>query len=92
LWTTYEKIYKKAKPYLDTRQNDVHISIAYDFAHRLLDQYPEADEEIVFPGILLHDVGWKMVPEGKQVNAFGPKGEDKETLRLHEVEGARIAK
>ena len=29
--------------------------------------YPEADEEIVLPAVILHDVGWKMVPEEKQL-------------------------
>jgi len=43
----------------------------------LLAHYPEADEEIVLPAILLHDVGWKMVPEEKELNAFGPKPKDK---------------
>jgi alanyl-tRNA synthetase len=89
--TIYDKIYKKAEPYLDTRQNDVHIQISYDFARRLLAHYPEAHEDIVLPAILLHDVGWKMVPEEKQLCAFGPKVKDKKTQRLHEVEGVRIA-
>lgn len=87
----YSKIYKKAKPYLNTRQNDIHISISYSFARRLLRHYNEASADIVLPGILLHDVGWKIVPEDKQLNAFGPKATDNETLRIHEVEGARIA-
>jgi hypothetical protein len=89
--TVYDRIYLKAKPYLDTRQNDIHIQISYDFAKRLLTYYPEADKEIVLPAILLHDVGWKMVPEEKQLNAFGPTVKDKKTQRFHEIEGARIA-
>jgi len=90
--TIYDRIYKKAEPYLNTRQNDVHVQIAYDFAQRLLTHYPEADEDIVLPAILLHDVGWKMVPEEKQLSAFGPKGKDKKTQRIHEIEGVRIAR
>jgi hypothetical protein len=87
----YDIIHEKAKPYLDTRQNDIHVSLSYGFARRLLSCYPEADEEIVLPAILLHDVGWKAVPEEKQINAFGPKAKDKESQRIHEVEGMRIA-
>ena len=87
----YDIIHEKAKPYLDTRQNEIHIDLSYAFACRLLSCYPDAEEEIVVPAILLHDVGWKAVPEEKLVNAFGPKAEDSESLRLHEVEGARIA-
>jgi hypothetical protein len=89
--TIYDTIHEKAKPYLDTRQNEIHVSLSYGFARKLLSQYPEADEGIVLPAILLHDVGWKAVPEEKQLNAFGPKAKDNESQRLHEVEGARIA-
>jgi hypothetical protein len=32
----YGEIHRKAAPYLDTRQNDIHVSISYDFARRLL--------------------------------------------------------
>jgi hypothetical protein len=81
----------KAEPYLDTRQNDVHVSGSYDFARRLLAFYPNADEEIVLPAIILHDVGWKMVSEEKQLGAFGPKVKDKKTQRIHETEGVKIA-
>ena len=90
--SVYEKIYEKAKPYLDTRRNDVHVSLSYDFARRLLSHYPDADEEVVLPAIVLHDVGWKLVPEEKQLSAFGPKANDKDTQRFHETEGAKIAK
>ena len=89
--SVYDDIYRKAEPYLDTRQNDVHVSLSYDFARRLLAHYPNADEEIVLPAIVLHDVGWKMVPEEKQLSAFGPKAKDKKTQRMHETEGVKIA-
>lgn len=88
----YDKIHKKAAPYLDTRQNDIHVPLSYTFALRLLNHYPEADKEIVLAATLLHDVGWKVVPEDKQRGAFGPNVTDNEAQRLHEVEGARIAK
>ena len=89
--SVYDDIYRKAEPYLDTRRNDVHVSLSYDFARRLLAHYPNADKEIVLPAILLHDVGWKMVPEQKQLSAFGPKAKDKKTQRMHETEGVKIA-
>jgi hypothetical protein len=89
--TLCDKIYKKAEPYWATRKNDVHIPSSYDYARRLLISYPSADEDIVLPAVLLHDVGWKMVPEEKQRGAFGPEVKDKETRRFHEKEGVRIA-
>lgn len=87
----YDEIYRRAAVYWDTRHNDVHLPLAYDFAKKLLAYYPEADEAVVLPAILLHDIGWKMVPEEKQLNAFGPKATDKAANRLHEVEGVRLA-
>lgn len=87
----FDKILEKAKPYLDTRKNDIHIALSYEFAKRLLGFYPEADPEVVLPAVILHDVGWKMVPEDEQLNAFGPHMNSKEMQRLHEVEGVRIA-
>jgi hypothetical protein len=86
-----DEIFRKAEPYLDTRRNDVHVSLSYDFARRLLALYAGADEAIVLPAIVLHDVGWKMVPEERQLSAFGPKVKDKKTQRIHETEGVKIA-
>lgn len=87
----YQTILERAKPYLDTRKNEIHIALSYDFAKGLLGFYPDADADVVLPAIILHDVGWKMVPEDEQLNAFGPHMNSKETQRFHEVEGARIA-
>lgn len=90
--SVYDLIYSKAEPYLDTRRNDVHICLSYDFACRLLAHHPDADEAVVLPAVILHDVGWKMVPEEKQLSAFGPRAKDKKMQRIHEAEGAKIAK
>ena len=88
----YGELYGRAKPYLDTRQNDIHTHIAYGYAERLLRHYPEADQAVVLPAVILHDIGWKMIPEERQLKAFGPKMKDTDTRRLHEVEGARLAR
>ena len=85
------EIYKAARVYWNTRFNDIHIPLSYDFARRLLLAYPEADEDVVVPAILLHDNGWKMVSEERQLNAFGPNVTDKAASRLHEMEGVRLA-
>lgn len=90
--TLYDRIYKKAEPYWATRKNHLHVPSSYDFARRLLSFYPSADEDIVLPALLLHDVGWKMVPEEKQRDAFGPEVKDQKTRRFHETEGVRIAR
>jgi len=86
----YRKMYELAKPYLDTRENDSHTQISLKFAQQLLKK-EGGDEDIVIPAIILHDVGWKKVPEELHLKAFGP-GSDPELTRIHEVEGAKIAR
>lgn len=87
----YEKILELAKPYLDTRKNDIHTEISTQYAYLLLEK-EKGDEEIVIPAIILHDVGWKKVPEELHLKAFGPKASMPEVRRVHEVEGVKIAR
>lgn len=87
----YRDLYQRALPWLDTRCNDLHTRIAFEQARLLLACYPDADESVVLTAIILHDVGWKMVPEADQLSAFGPKMTQPALQRLHETEGARIA-
>ncbi len=87
----YERMLALAQPYLDTRRNDVHVAVSYRYVVQLLERVP-ADEDIVIPAILLHDLGWKMVPEELQLTAFGPTIQNPELNRRHEVEGVRLAR
>ena len=86
----YERIWDLARPYLNTRKNDIHTEISTGLAQQLLVQ-EGGEEDIVIPAIILHDVGWKEVPEDVQSKAFGPKASMPEWNRVHEVEGAKIA-
>jgi len=86
----YKRIWDLARPYLNTRKNDIHTEISAGFAQELLAR-EGGDEDIVMPAIILHDVGWKKVPEDIQLKAFGPKASMPEWNRVHEVEGAGIA-
>jgi hypothetical protein len=88
--TIYHEIYAFAKPYLNTRKNDIHVKISYGFACRLLEDEP-GDPEVVIPAILCHDLGWIKVPEHLQLKAFGP-GFDPDLRRIHEVEGVKLAR
>ena len=88
---TYARIWELARPLLNTRHNQQHTEIAYHCALRLLES-EEGDEAIVIPAVILHDVGWIQVPEELQPTAFGPKAKDKELNRVHEVEGAKLAR
>ena len=87
----FEKIRQLAEPYLNTRGNDIHTENSTKMAYELLKR-EGGDKEIVIPAIILHDVGWKSVPEDLQSKAFGPTVKSPELARLHEVEGVRIAK
>jgi HD superfamily phosphodiesterase len=86
----YRKIYQLAKPYLETRHNDVHTDISIRFAYQLL-AVEGGSEAIVLPAVILHDVGWKKIPEHLHLKAFGPNANSPELNRLHEVEGVKIA-
>jgi len=87
----YRELYQRALPWLDTRSNDLHTRIVFEQARLLLACHPGADEAVVLTASILHDVGWKMVPEAEQLSAFGPNMSKPELQRLHETEGARIA-
>lgn len=83
-------IYEKAKPFLQTRLNTLHTRIAYHFADRLLNEVG-GDPKVVIPAILLHDIGWSVIPEDQLDGAFGPNVKKPDLQRLHETEGARMA-
>lgn len=87
----FEKIYQLAKPYLNTRNNDIHTEISMKFAYKLLEK-EGGNEDIVIPAIILHDIGWKQVPQNLQLRAFGPKAIYPKLNRIHEIKGVKIAK
>ena len=45
----------------------------------------------MIPAIILHDIGWSLVPEDRQLTACGPNVQDPELTKVHEQEGARMA-
>ena len=87
----FKEIWELAKPYLDTRDNEIHTKMSVEFAYKLLEA-EGGDEDVVIPAIMLHDVGWKMVPEDLQLKGFGPKVTLPELTKIHENEGVKIAK
>lgn len=85
-------IWRFARPFLDVRSNDEHTLHSHRIAMALLRWHPQADASVVLPAILMHDMGWKCVPQDKMLLAFGPNAKYPEIQRLHEIEGARIAR
>ena len=88
----YAELWERAKPYLDTRDNETHTLVSLNFARRLLAHYPEADPDVVLPAVILHDLGWKMIPEDQHLQAYGPKMKDADLRRTHEQESVRLAR
>ena len=65
----FEQICQLARPYLNTRRNDVHIDMSLKLARELLNS-EGGQESIVIPAGILHDVGWKKVPEALHLKGF----------------------
>jgi len=85
-------LWQDARPYLDVRNNDEHTIVAYGLARMLLEQTPGADESVVLPAILLHDVGWKRIDPDLLLLAIGRNPTRKDLVRDHEVHGVGIAR
>lgn len=88
---TYKKIYELAKPFLRTRKNLIHTQIALRYALTLL-KSEKGDEAVVIPATILHDVGWNVIPEHLHLTAFGPNPSNPQLAKVHELEGAKIAR
>lgn len=85
-------LWHEAKPYLDVRNNDEHTLVAYGLARMLLEHEPLADESVVLPAILLHDVGWKRIDPDLLLEAVGRNPTRKDLVRDHEIHGVEIAR
>ena len=92
--TIYDQIIAACQPYWTVRDNDIHIPASYACAQELLTHYPEADPLIVLPAILMHDNGYANVPPETLYAGLtdSPIGYDADITRLHEIEGAKIAR
>ncbi|GGS19270.1 hypothetical protein GCM10010269_67870 [Streptomyces humidus] len=86
-----EDVWERALPHLDVRSNDVHSLYTFGLASALLDHVPEARPGVVLPAALLHDTGWKAVALDRILEAVADPASNRETVRTHEEEGARIA-
>ena len=85
-------LWEDAKPYLDVRNNDEHTIVAYGLARVLLDLIPEADESVVLPAVMLHDVGWKRIDPGLLLLAIGRRPSRLDLVRDHELHSVEIAR
>lgn len=95
----FEKIWDLALPYQDKRDDEGHAKIVTDFAFELL-KTESADEDILIPAAILHDIGWSQLSEEERFYIFKHgitkevemKMKSKVNVRVkHEIEGARLA-
>lgn len=85
-------LWDEARPYLDVRNNDEHTIVAYAVGRILLDEIPEADESVVLPAIVLHDVGWKKIDPDLLLLAIGRHPTRKDLIYDHEAHSVEIAR
>ena len=89
----YDEIWRTSETYMRARKNDVHIPLSYAFARKLLQHYPDADEDIVSLAIILHDIGWYCIDMGDIIEkGFGPNMMQSEVRFRHEREGVRMSR
>ena len=89
-----QELFELAGPYLKVRDDILHTQVAHEYAVYLLEK-EAGDKRIVEPAVILHDVGWSQLKPDEIKVAFGvnAKGEKAKQLnRIHEKEGARIAR
>jgi len=89
----YDAVWRASERYQRARKNDIHIPLSFAFACRLLEQYAEADQDIVLLATLLHDIGWWAI-DAKDIfeRGFGPDMMQSDVRFLHEREGVRLSR
>jgi len=66
----YEKIWKLALPYQDKRDDRGHAETVLHFALELLKR-EKADESVIIPAAILHDIGWSPLSKKERMFIFG---------------------
>jgi hypothetical protein len=89
----YGRIWELAEPYWQTRSNEIHVPGSYALARELVAAHPQADPDVVLPAILLHDVGYMVVPQEDLLKglAGAVHGWEPDITRRHETQGAELA-
>jgi HD superfamily phosphodiesterase len=88
----YDPVWRAAETYMRARKNDIHIPLAFDWALKILESYPEANRDVCLLAILLHDIGWWAIDmEDIIKQGFRSKNPLQSDVRYrHEAEGVRL--
>lgn len=90
----FEKIWNLALPHQDKIDDKGHARTVTSCAYRLLEK-ERADENIVIPAAILHDVGWSQLPRKERFLKFSPTATKEEKIQnrlKHQKEGVKIAR
>lgn len=88
----YDSVWRAAEPYMRARKNDIHIPLAFGWAQKVLESYPQADRDVCLLATLLHDIGWWSI-DIKDIISKGFRGENplqSDVRYRHEEEGVRL--
>ena len=89
----FEEIWQRALKYQDKRDDKGHTRIALKFAQELLKK-EKANQDIVIPAIILHDIGWSQLSFKERFLIYKSELTDKEEYQVrikHQKEGCRLA-
>lgn len=89
----YDPVWRAFDKYWRVRKNDVHIPLSFISVRRLLEAYPQADEDVCVLALMLHDIGWHSIDGPDLIEkAFGGANFMQSDARyFHEAEGCRIS-
>jgi hypothetical protein len=88
----YDSVWRAAEPYMRARKNDIHIPLAFGWAQKILELYPQANRDVCLLAILLHDIGWWAI-DIEDIISKGFRGENplqSDVRYRHETEGVRL--
>lgn len=89
----FQKIWQLALPFQDQRDDLGHAQIVTNFAIKLC-QIEKANDSIVIPAAILHDIGWSQLSPEERFLVFSPTNtpETEFSLRLkHQDLGVKLA-
>jgi len=91
---TFEKIWKLAFPYQDKRNDEGHAETVLHYSFELV-KLENADENIVVPAAILHDIGWSQISKAESLKIFSSEINEEDRTKIqrkHEEAGVKLAK
>lgn len=90
----FNQIWQAALPFQDKRDDAGHAAVTYAYAQQLV-QLTNADADIIFPAIILHDTGWSQLTRQERFVIFDANATREDELHVrhrHQEEGVKIAR